>query len=48
LFYHLGTSCLRVWLVLNPIDTGVPDGFSIVFFYLMQDQGINFLIPALL
>jgi hypothetical protein len=28
LFYHLGTSCFWVLLVLNPIVTRVPDGFS--------------------
>jgi hypothetical protein len=41
LFYHLGTFCLRVWLVLDPIITTAPDGFLIIFFCPMQDQGIK-------
>jgi hypothetical protein len=41
LFYQLGTSCFWGCCFLNPIVTGVPGGFSIIIFYLMQDRGIN-------
>jgi hypothetical protein len=40
-FYHLGTSCFWGCCLLNPIVTGVPGGFSIIIFYLMQDRGIK-------
>lgn len=32
LFYHLATSCFRVWVVLNSTVKGASDGFSIVFY----------------
>ena len=47
LFYHLGTSCFGVWLLLNPIVTGAPDGFSIIIYCVVQNRGINIAIRTI-